>query len=178
MENIITEIENYFTALPYKPQLPSPNSLDEVAKETARLLSLGKFRLLSRKKSVKALVEKCLYSFSTKAEVRFHFFDKRKAYMSDEGFVSFSLKFLCLKESERVAKIVFHEIGHLILKEQNFYGELLARADGALENLASIVSIEVIRQILAVAPNASLEKIVADEREKIAVAITKEKGVN
>lgn len=178
MENSITEIENYLTALPYKPHLPSPSALDEVAKETARLLSLGKFRLLARKASVKALVEKSLYSFSAKAEVRFHFFDKRKAYMSDEGFVSFSLKFLFSRESERVAKIVFHEIGHLILKEQDFYGELLKRKDGALENLASIISIEIIRQILAVMQNESLEKIVADEQEKLVVAIAKEKGVN
>ena len=169
-------IENYFTALPFLVRLPLPSDLGVVAKETARLLSLGKFRLFARCRSVKHLVESCLGAYSLSAEVKFHFFDKRKAYMSDKGFLSFSQKFLCLKESERITKIVFHEIGHIVLSEQAFYGELLKREDGALENLASAISIEIIRQILAIMPNESLGKIVADEQEKLTVAIKKEKG--
>ena len=178
MEKIANEIENYLAALPFKTQLHFADGIENAAKEVERLLSLGKNRPFSRMKSVKNLVKLVLATLELETKVKFHIFDKRKAYMSDKNFVSFSLRFIFYKDSVRITKIVFHEIGHIALRAQAFYGELLQREDGVLENLASQISIEIIRQIMTVISDKKLENIVTDEQQKLYAVIKREKGVH
>ena len=103
-----------------------PTEQGELSELVNQLMSSPRLSLGKRKRLILKMLENLMAcSYIPKIEVFYPVFSKKRAFMSDKGYLSISCGFLLMCQGARLCKVLLHEIGHLHLLGKEWYCDLL-----------------------------------------------------
>ena len=177
LESYIEALQNGNAIEPF--DLESEPNAPELKELVKKLFESGRFRLTYRKRLIKELIN-CLHksSYIKQTEIKFPVFSKKRAFMSDSGYISISCGFILMCQGARFGKVLLHEIAHLSLLSKEWYPSLLALdreyldrfkgVKGAItlsptEYLATRVSILLMQYVKSATENSACGELLARE---------------